>query len=92
MGRERVIMASQQDEILRGVIESVVQRPKFDATGRRKEVVVVSFTTPHEFTGTVTMPLSEWTDPDTRFKRVFEAVVDLEGPFWNPAEVAEESM
>lgn len=75
-------MADQQDLILRDIIDNVLQRPQFDATGRPKQVVVVSFTTPHGFTGQVTIPLNDWKDPETRFRKVTEAVVDLEGPFW----------
>uniref|UniRef100_A0A6M3IIX7 Uncharacterized protein n=2 Tax=viral metagenome TaxID=1070528 RepID=A0A6M3IIX7_9ZZZZ len=75
-------MASQQDLVLRDVIQSVTQRPQFDAMGRETQVVVVAFTTPHNFSGTLTMPLTDWKDPARRADLVFQAVIDLEGPFW----------
>ncbi len=75
-------MVEQRDLVLQGLITSVVQRPKFNGTGRSTQVVVVAFTTPHDFTGTVTMTLAEWKDPDTRADKIFQAVADLEGPFW----------
>lgn len=75
-------MASKSDLALRDIIQSVTQRPQFDAMGRETQVVVVAFTTPHDFTGTVTIPLADWKDPDRRADLIFQAVIDLEGPFW----------
>lgn len=83
-------MTNQQDLVLRDVINSVQQRPQFDATGRETQVVVVAYTTPSGFTGTETMPLAEWEDPVQRFERMMNAVVRLEGPFWKGAEEAAE--
>lgn len=83
-------MANQQDLLLRDVIESVTQRPQFDAMGRETQVVVVAFVTPHGFSGTVTMPLSEWKNPEKRFEKIVQAVIDLEGPFWEEGETPSE--
>lgn len=76
-------MANQQDLALRKIITSVVQRPKFDPTGQSTQIVVVAFRTPSGFTGAETMPLSEWQDPERRFERMMDAVIALEGPFWD---------
>lgn len=75
-------MANETDLALRDIIQSVQQRPQFDATGRETQVVVVAFTTPHGFTGTLTMPLADWKNSERRADLIFQAVVDLEGPFW----------
>lgn len=76
-------MASEIDLMLRELIDSVAQRPRFDRSGRAKQMVQVAFTTPHDFQGTVEMPLADWNDPETRAKKVMQAVIDLEGPFWD---------
>lgn len=77
-------MVTQTDLVLRDVIDNVRQITRFDQMGRETKVVEVAFTTPHGFTGTVKMPLSDWTNPDIRAKKVFQAVFDLEGPFMEP--------
>ena len=83
-------MANQGDMLLRDMIQSVQQRPQFDAMGNETQVVVVSFITPSGFTGTTTLPLSQWKDPRQRFDHVAGAVKDLEGPFWDMSEAVEE--
>lgn len=79
-------MASEIDSILRDLIDSVTQRPQFSARGRPTQVVMVDFHTPHGFTGTVTMSLEDWKDSGVRSQKVMQAVVDLEGPFWDAEE------
>lgn len=79
-------MANKTDLALQDIIDSVQQRPQFDAMGRETQVVVIAFTTPHNFSGQLTIPLATWTDPEKRADAVFQAVVDLEGPFWDAGE------
>lgn len=79
-------MATQADMLLRNLITSVKQQSEFGPDMTEKQVVVVHFTTPHGFSGSVKMPLADWSNSETRERKVIQAVIDLEGPFHESGE------
>jgi hypothetical protein len=84
-------MATQTDLLLRDLITSIKQQSEFGPDMTERQVVTIHFTTPHGFSGSVKMPLADWSNPETRERKVIQAVIDLEGPFWEHGEEVEES-
>lgn len=75
------------NEVLRDLINNVTQRPEWDQqTGKEQQMVIAYFTTPHGFDGQEKMTKAEWTDPETRNQKLMQAIIDLEGPFWESGE------
>lgn len=79
-------MVNEANNVLRQFITQVVQRPEWDQAGTERLMVTAYFTTPNGFTGQVKMPLSVWQNEEERNQRLFQAIADLEGPFWEPPE------
>ena len=79
-------MTDKANNVLRQFITNVQQRPEWDRAGVEKQVVIAYFTTPSGFTGQVKMPLSDWTNEEVRNDALFQAIADLEGPFWEVPE------
>ena len=81
-------MTNKANLILRDLITSVKQTPEWGTDMKERQMVTAYFTTPSGFDGQVKMTLSDWTNEEVRNDKVFQAIADLEGPFW---EVPEES-
>ena len=81
-------MTNKANLILRDLITSVKQTPEWGPDMKERMMVTAYFVTPSGFDGQVKMPLSDWTNEEVRNDKVFQAIADLEGPFW---EVPEES-
>ena len=79
-------MAEQANHVLRKIITQVKQQPEWDQSGTERQVVIAYFQTPSGFTGQVKMPLSDWKNDKVRNDKIFQAVADLEGPFWDAGE------
>jgi hypothetical protein len=79
-------MANEANNVLREFVTQVQQRPEWDQAGNERQMVTAYFTTPHGFTGQVKMTLDDWTNEETRNTKLFQAIADLEGPFWEPPE------
>lgn len=81
-------MASEANNVVKQFITNVQQRPEWDQSGTERQTVIAYFQTPSGFTGQVKMPLSDWTDEEVRNDKLFQAIADLEGPFWQEEEPA----
>jgi hypothetical protein len=79
-------MANEANNVLRQFITNVQQRPEWDQAGVEKQMVIAYFTTPSGFTGNVKMSLADWTNEEVRNDKLFGAIADLEGPFWEQPE------
>lgn len=79
-------MANDANNVLRRLVTNVQQRPEWDQSGTERQVVIAYFQTPSGFTGQVKMPLSDWTNEQVRNDKLFQAIADLEGPFWDEGE------
>ena len=75
-------MTNKANLILRDLITSVKQTPEWGTDMKERLMVTAYFTTPSGFDGQVKMPLSDWTNEEVRNDKVFQAIADLEGPFW----------
>lgn len=83
-------MSNEANNVLRQYITNVQQRPEWDQAGTERQFVTAYFTTMSGFSGQVKMPLSDWTNEKVRNNKIFQAIADLEGPFWQPEEGAPE--
>ena len=81
-------MTEQANNVLRQFITNVVQQPVWDQAGEKRQTVTAYFKTPSGFNGQVDMSLDDWKNAEVRNDKLFQAIADLEGPFW---EVPEES-
>ena len=79
-------MTNKANLILRDLITNVVQRPEWDQAGVEKQMVIAYFTTPSGFTGSEKMSKADWTNEEIRNDKLFQAIADLEGPFWERPE------
>lgn len=79
-------MASEANNVVKQFITNVKQQTEWDQSGSERQVVIAYFTTPSGFTGQVKMPLSDWTNEQVRNDKLFQAIADLEGPFWQEGE------
>ena len=79
-------MASNANNVVRQFITSVRQMPEWGPDMVERQMVTAYFITPSGFTGQVKMPLSDWTNEEVRNDKIFQAIADLEGPFWERPE------
>ena len=79
-------MASKANLILRDLITSVKQTPEWGDDLVERQMVTAYFETPSGFRGQKKMTLSDWTNEEVRNDLLFQAIADLEGPFWEVPE------
>ena len=79
-------MASEANLILRELITSLRQTPEWGPDMVERQMVTAYFTTPSGFNGQVKMPMTDWTDEEIRNGKLFQAIADLEGMFWEVPE------